>query len=152
VQKELRRLRHDPLELRKEFDGVRLVSARQSFAAKLLEGKPHNEMNQEILTFFEDMGMLCRRKLLDEEMLWDTFGHFVQMWWSACRDYVEKEQRNMHGSTAIFADLKHLVQQMRKWEEKKKGKIRAELEPPRSDIEYFLRTEAGRPLAISEAA
>ena len=68
------------LELRKEFDRDPLLSARKVFAAQLLDGKPHDEINQQaILTFFEDMGMLCRRKCLDREMVWDTFGHFAKV-------------------------------------------------------------------------
>ena len=67
------------LELRKEFDSHTLLKAREVFAEQILDGKPHEEMNQAVLTFFEDLGMLFRRKYLDREMVWETFGYFVKM-------------------------------------------------------------------------
>jgi hypothetical protein len=71
------------LELRREFDGDRLYTARKVFAGQLLDLQPHDEMNLDVLSFFEDMGMLFRRNYLDQEMVWETFGHFAKMWWSA---------------------------------------------------------------------
>jgi len=93
------------LELRKEFDSPRLVDACALFAGRLLDGKPHNEMNQEILTFFEDMGMLVRRNYLDRDMIWETFGYFAKMWWSASKDYVDTEQLNFNGNRLLFYNL-----------------------------------------------
>jgi hypothetical protein len=66
------------LELRREFDSPSLRDARALFAHQLLHGGPHNEMQQEILTFFEDMGMLIKRNYLDREMVWDTLRLFRQ--------------------------------------------------------------------------
>jgi hypothetical protein len=85
------------LELRKEFDSHTLLKAREMFAEQILDGKPHEEMNQAVLTFFEDLGMLFRRKYLDHEMVWETFGYFVKMWWSAAKDYISKERANYNG-------------------------------------------------------
>ena len=59
------------LALRKEFDGRSLLRARELFAGQLLDGKPHEEMNQAVLTFFAALGMLFRRKYLDREMIWE---------------------------------------------------------------------------------
>jgi hypothetical protein len=133
------------LELRKEFDSGPLLYAREIFAGQLLDGKPHDEMNQAVLTFFEDLGMLFRRKYLDREMIWDTFGYFVRMWWSASKDYIAKERANYGGDTFFFRDFQYLVERLSEDDVKKRCKPRAELEPSASDVKVFLESEALRP-------
>jgi hypothetical protein len=133
------------LELRREFDSSSLRSARKLFAEQILDGKPHDEMKQEILTFFEDVGMLVRRKYLDREMVWDTFGHFAKMWWSACREYIAREQSYMGSDPFFFGDFKYLVEQIYEDDVRKRLKPRADLEPSPSAVESFLATEAQRP-------
>lgn len=133
------------LELRKEFDGHTLLKAREMFAVQILDGKPHEEMNQAVLTFFEDLGMLFRRKYLDLEMVWETFGYFVKMWWSAAKDYIAKERANYNGDRFFFKDFQLLVEQLSEYDVKKRCKPRAELEPSAADIKAFLETEALRP-------
>jgi hypothetical protein len=134
------------LELRKEFDRDPLSSARKVFAAHLLDDKPHDEINQQaILTFFEDMGMLCRRKCLDREMVWDTFGHFAKMWWSACRDYTAQERAKLNDDPFFFRDFEYLVEQICEDDIKQRHKTRAALEPSQSEVKAFLETEAQRP-------
>ncbi len=133
------------LELRKEFDSHALLHAREMLDAQMLDGKPHEEINQSVLTFFEDLGMLFRRKYLDREMVWETFGHFVKMWWSASKDYITEERANYNGDTFFFKDFQQLVEQLSEYDVKKRCKPRAELEPSAADIKAFLQTEALRP-------
>jgi hypothetical protein len=102
-------------------------------------------MNQEVLTFFEDMGMLVRRNYLDREMIWDTFGHLAKMWWSACKDYVVKEHQTYDCDPFFFRDFKYLVERIYEDDVKKKRKTIADLEPSRSAVKVFLETEARRP-------
>jgi hypothetical protein len=131
------------LELRKEFDSPPLRNARSLFARQLLDCRPHNEMQQEILTFFEDMGMLVRRNYLDREMVWDTFGYLAKMWWSACKEYIATEKSYLDDNPFAFADFTYLVDQIYQDDVRKLRKSRAELEPIPSKVKLFLETEAG---------
>jgi hypothetical protein len=140
------------LELRKEFESASLLSHRERFAGQLLDGKPHDEMDQGVLNFFEDLGMLFRRNYLDQEMVWETFGHFGKMWWSASREYIAKERANMDGDTFFFRDFQYLVERVCEIDVKKRMKTRAALEPSRSDVRYFLQTEALRPRGSADEA
>jgi len=133
------------LELRKEFDRDPLLKSREIFAGQLLDNKPHEELNQAVLNFFEDMGMLLRRKYLDREMIWDTFGHFAKMWWSASKDYIAKERANHDGDMFFFSDFRYLVGQFSEHDMKKRCKAGVELEPSLSAIKAFLESEALRP-------
>ena len=67
------------LELRKQFDGP-LVSERKLLAQQLKSAAPHDEINEPVLDFFEDLGMLVRRDHVDREMVWDTFSYYVKRW------------------------------------------------------------------------
>jgi hypothetical protein len=133
------------LELRKEFDCDPLLKSREIFVSQLLDDKPHEEMNQAVLTFFEDTGMLLCRNYLDREMIWDTFGHFAKMWWSASKGYIAKERANHGRDTFFFKDFTYLVTQLSKDDVKKRRKPGVDLEPSPSAIPAFLELEALRP-------
>ena len=62
------------LELRKQFDGP-LLHERKLLAQQLKAGAAHDEINERVLDFFEDLGMLVRRNYIDREMVWDTFSN-----------------------------------------------------------------------------
>jgi hypothetical protein len=140
------------LDLRKEFDCEPLLSHREKFAGQILDGKEHEELNQGILNFIEDVGMFLRRDCLDREMVWETFGHHAKMWWSACREYIVKEQAHGGDNIVLFENFKRLIEQMYKIDTKRKSKTRAELEPSQAEIRCFLQTEALRPREFVKAA
>lgn len=89
------------LQFRRDFDGDRLISARKKLAQQLLEDTPHDEIQENVMDFFEDMGMQLRRGYLDREMIWDTFSYYAKMWGSACKDYIDAERRTKHSSLIL---------------------------------------------------
>jgi hypothetical protein len=138
------------LELRKDFDSQALIDARRSLAEHLLDRKPHHEIiNQRILTFFEDLGMLVRHNSLDLEMVWHTFGHFAKMWWSACREYMATERSKLRDDRHFFGDFEFLVEQIYNHDINRRISTRADLEPKPSEVESFLLDEAQRLLGSS---
>jgi hypothetical protein len=66
------------LELRKQFDGP-LLHERKLLAQQLKAGAPHDEINERVLDFFEDLGMLVRRDYIDREMVWETFSYYAKI-------------------------------------------------------------------------
>jgi hypothetical protein len=127
--------------LRKEFDEP-LISERKLLARQLLDGATHETINEPVMNFFEDMGMLLRRGFLDRDMLWDTFSYYARMWWTACRDYIATERSNLHDAT-LFADFDWLAEQIAEDDVRKRGRTRAEIEPSALDLRAFLEGEAG---------
>jgi hypothetical protein len=127
------------LELRKEFDGP-LISQRKLLAQALLVSRPYEEINERVLDFFEDMGMLVRRNYVDREMIWDTFSYYATRWWSACKDYIAHE-RAEKGDNTLFADFEKLVERIYNDEMTKRQKTRTELEPSALEIKRFLENE-----------
>jgi Domain of unknown function (DUF4760) len=98
------------LELRKEFDGP-LISARKLLARQLFDGVPHDKINEPVMNFFEDTGMLVRRGYIDGDIIWETFSYYVKMWWGACKDYIAREREDKDDDT-IFDDFEDLVERI----------------------------------------
>jgi hypothetical protein len=128
------------LELRKEFDDL-LITARKLLARQLLDGTPHEEINEPVMNFFEDMGMLVRRDYVHREMIWDTFSYYAIRWWSGCKDYIAKERADK-GDDTLFRDYEGVVETIYKDEIRKRHKTRTELEPTSVEIRRFLGEEA----------
>lgn len=66
--------------MRKQFDGS-LLSERRLLAQQLKVSAHHDDINERVLDFFEDLGMLIRRDYIDREMVWDAFSYYVKGWW-----------------------------------------------------------------------
>ena len=129
------------LELRKEFDGY-LIEQRKILARQFLERASFEEINEPVLNFFEDMGMLLRRNLLNHDMIWDTFSYYARMWRSASRDYIATMRTDLGGDETLFTDFDYLAERMCEAEARKRGKTRGELEPSPSQLKTFLEAEA----------
>jgi hypothetical protein len=67
------------LEMRKQFDGS-LLHERKLLAQQFKAGAAHDEINERVPDFFEDLGMLVRRDYIDREMVWDTFSYYAIRW------------------------------------------------------------------------
>ena len=128
------------LELRKDFDG-HLIEQSRILARRFLENAHAEEINEPVLNFFEDMGMLLRRDLLDHDMIWDTFSYYARMWRSASRDYIAKVRADLGGDETLFTDFDYLSERMCDAEVRKRGKTRGELEPSPSQLKAFLEAE-----------
>ena len=95
------------LEFRREFDGS-LLSERKCLSNQLLRAKSHDEIKEPVMNFFQDMGMLLRRDYLDRAIIYATFGYCAKRWWSACKDYIEKERADK-GDDTLFGDFENLI-------------------------------------------
>ena len=128
------------LELRKQFDGP-LLHERKLLAQQLKAGAANDEINERVLDFFEDLGMLVRCNYIDREMVWDTFSYYAKGWWSACKDYITAERADKGHNSTLFSDFGDLVEIIYADEKKKRGKTRAELEPSPLELQRFLDDE-----------
>ncbi len=126
------------LQIRQDFDGDRMVSARKKLAQQLLDQVPHDGVQEKVMDFFEDMGMLLRRRHLDRGMVLDTFSYYVTMWWSSSKKYVFEERARQRGDDTLFADFQAIAQVIAA----KMPLDAAGIEPSPSEIEDFLKGEA----------
>jgi hypothetical protein len=118
------------------FDSPQIVRHRATLARQLLDHASHDEIDEESLSFFEDLGLFYRRGFLDEELIWSTFGFYVVRWWMATYEYI-KEERQRTSDHTIFSDFEKLTGAFRKLD------ADAPLpEPTTSELKAFLRDEA----------
>lgn len=122
------------LQFGERFD--RLMRSRNELAERVRAGATRDTLSEDVMNFFEDLGMCLDRGYLDEELVWNTFGFYALRWWMACKDYVLQERRR-HNDQTLFADFEGLGKKMRTRD------VRAKLEEPTSaDIEKFLLDES----------
>ena len=118
------------------FDSERTLAARKHLAERFLAAAAPSEIKETVIDFFEDMGLFLRRGLLDEEIVWDTFGFYAVRWWLACKNYVLEERKRTDDPT-VFSDFEGLVGTLRN-RDAKAGLA----EPTASEIRAFLRDES----------
>jgi predicted DNA-binding transcriptional regulator len=77
------------MDLRERFDGVRMRRARRLLSQRLLEGKHEAITTLEVASFFELIGALTHRGVLDREMVWEAFGTWTTGYYYALRNPVD---------------------------------------------------------------
>jgi hypothetical protein len=73
------------MALRERFDGARMRSARRHLSEKLLQQELHDIASMEVITFFELLGTLTHRDVLDDDLVWEAFGTWVAAYYRALR-------------------------------------------------------------------
>lgn len=117
------------------FDALSMVEARRRLAQQLYESAPHAEIQEAVMDFYEDLGLVLKRGYLDEEMAWSTFGFYAVRWWGNCRSYVQRERKETRDPT-VFEDFEALVGRFRARDQK------AGLsEPDDVDLKQFIDDE-----------
>jgi len=117
------------------FDGSRLRKARKELGRRLLANAARGQIEETVIEFFEDMGLFLRRRYLDEELIWSTFGFFAVRWWAACKGYV-LEVRRVHDDSTLFTDFEHLAKRFLS-----RDAGAGLTEPTPSDLKQFLEDE-----------
>lgn len=112
------------LELRKQFDSPEFRRARgylaQQFLAKdfqegIITTPTHDEIQETVMNFFEDMGTLLRRGYLDSELITDTFSYYGLGWWNVCKEYIIEERKTHNNDPTLFSDFEKLATLWKDW-------------------------------------
>ena len=77
------------MDLRERFDAPRMRRARRLLSERLLQGKHEDITNLEVAAFFELIGALSHRRVLDREMTWEAFGTWTTGYYHALRHPVD---------------------------------------------------------------
>jgi len=117
------------LRFEDKFDSERMKELRRKAAAGFLEGKFVNEAYY-VLDFFEECGLLLRKKAIHEDVLFEGFFHSPLAYWFTSKKYVlemRKENRE------LYDNFEYLVKRLLVYARKKRGKSAPELE----DVGYW---------------
>lgn len=77
------------MALRERFEAPRLRRARRDLSKRLLSGKHEDITSLEVAAFFELVGALTHRKVLDRFMVWEAFGTWTTGYYYALRHPVD---------------------------------------------------------------
>ena len=77
------------MALRERFDAPRMRRARRLLSERLLGGKHEDITNLEVAAFFELIGALTHRRVLDRVMVWEAFGTWTTGYYHALRQPVD---------------------------------------------------------------
>lgn len=81
------------LGLRERFDSAHMRASRRHLAERLLAQSHDDISSVEVVTFFELIGTLAHRKLLDTELVWEAFGSWVIAYYWAIRHPEDRVQQ-----------------------------------------------------------
>jgi hypothetical protein len=77
------------MELRDKFDSTRMRAVRRHISERLLKQAHGDIASIEVITFFELIGTLVHRKILDHDLVWEAFGTWVTAYWWSLRNPVD---------------------------------------------------------------
>jgi hypothetical protein len=77
------------MELRERFDSPRMRAARKHLSDRLLRQAHQDITSMEVITFFELVGTLTHRKILDDDLVWEAFGTWITAYHFSLRHPVD---------------------------------------------------------------
>jgi len=77
------------MSLRERFDSPRMRASRRHLSDRLLKKTHEDISNMEVVTFFELVGTLTHRKVLESDLVWEAFGSWVTAYYWALRHPVD---------------------------------------------------------------
>ncbi|MGP8072380.1 MAG: hypothetical protein ACLPZM_04530 [Thermoplasmata archaeon] len=81
------------MDLRDKFDTPRMRRIRRLTSAVLLKHAEADAANLEVPIFFELIGAQTKRKILDEEMVWEAFGGWITSYYHGMRNPIDRIQK-----------------------------------------------------------
>ena len=86
-----------------------MIARRRTAAKALLEGRTVIEID-ELLNFFDTVGMLVRRGVLDQEIAFHGFGRRILCYWEFARHRIEEVRRDY---PTTWNDIDYLVKRLK---------------------------------------
>lgn len=123
------------LEFDRQFNGSDYRDVRKTACEMLRDGKPVAETDkalEDVFDFFETIGLMTRRRALDQEMVWSTFFYWLHGYWLVAEEFIERQQTK---APARYGDLRWLHDMLVPIEERKRGTL------DRAEWEDFLTEE-----------
>lgn len=119
------------MALRERFDGERMRAARRHLAERLLKRDHDDIASMEVITFFELVGTLTHRGILDHELVWEAFGTWISCYYWAARhpeDLIGKLRQDLR-DPLVFHEFEWLFNAIEGLDVKHLGARSADVDP-----------------------
>jgi hypothetical protein len=110
------------LKIHDTFYSANMIERRKEIAkifkdhpndAKSLDSS-HNAL--EVLDFFEDIGLLVKKKVIPLEFVWSPYYYWILHYWTAAKEYVYWYRKTNHEPT-YYDKLEYLYNEVKRFEE-----------------------------------
>jgi hypothetical protein len=131
------------LDLRDKFDSARMRSVRRHISERLLKQAHGDIASIEVVTFFELIGTLTHRKILDEDLVWEAFGTWITAYWWGLRhpsDWVG-QLRNDLSDPLIFHEFEWLNNRILELDQRELRKLGGKPGNPAEEATRILKRE-----------
>lgn len=125
------------LKMSDKFDEEKFIKKRK-VAAKAILNKKYKSETDDVLNFFDSLGMLVRRGAIDEEMTWHTFYYWIHRYRLAAKTYMDEERKRAQETWDDFIELDKRMVAM---EKRKTGSMSTDIEIADEKIKEFLKDE-----------
>ena len=132
------------MNLRERFDSPRMRAARRHLSERLLKQAHQDISNLEVITFFELVGTLTHRKVLEDDLVWEAFGGWVTAYYWALRNPVDMigDLRRSMSDPLIFHEFEWLQQRILLIDRRRLGPGASSAAPAAADSERFMMRES----------
>jgi len=132
------------MNLRERFDSPRMRAARRHVSERLLKGAHQDISNLEVVTFFELVGTLTHRKVLEDDLVWEAFGGWITSYYWALRNPVDMigDLRSKMADPLIFHEFEWLYHRVVAIDRRRMGASADAGAPMAEDAQRFLDRES----------
>ncbi len=129
-------------QLAAQWDSNEMQNRRSRLALRLLRKPERIDIEDSILVFFENIGHLTRKGLLDKELIWNTYSIDIAHYWLACQAYV-LHTRSQFKCEEMYKEFESLNRLMQDVTAEVTGSS-ASLQISPSSVQHFLKLESRR--------
>jgi len=132
------------MNLRERFDSPRMRASRRHVSERLLKRAHQDISNLEVITFFELVGTLTHRKVLEDDLVWEAFGGWVTSYYWYLRNPVDMigELRTAMSDPLIFHEFEWLHGRVMAIDQQRLGSQVVAGLSPAAEAERFLTRES----------
>jgi len=111
------------IALRERFDSGHMRAARRTLSTHLLSREREDISSMEVITFFELIGTLTHRDVLDDDLVWEAFGTWVVAYYIALRQPEDRiaQLRQDLKDPLIFGEFEWLYRRVEEIEATRQG-------------------------------
>lgn len=132
------------MTLRERFDAPHMRRGRRQLSAQLVAKTNEDITSVEVATFFELVGALTRRGVLDVDLVWEAFGTWITSYYWALRrpnDLIGRARTTLN-DPLVFHEFEWLHEQIRKIDRHELGVRHAEELQSDEEARIVLQLEA----------
>jgi hypothetical protein len=132
------------MELRERFDSPRMRAARRHLSDHLLKETREDITSMEVITFFELVGTLTHREVLDDDLVWEAFGTWISAYYWSLRNPIDliADIRKRLEDPLIWHEFDWLEHRIEELDRRYMRKMHATVGDPSAESKRILKSEA----------